>query len=177
MNDLYQKAGAFVLEVMSNDYFRFQDVQFGFKMLSVVIEDNVAILKYSFYSDPSVHDEQSFKLFDYEDDSNGNFFPASINLVTIEESYTWESNESLNEFDEDGLISCEDLDYDIKNYKWDDIDFPEDALNWALESIGDDYSIAITISKYFKKHGKLPPYVPKVLKKRFKKILEEFSED
>ncbi len=177
MKNIDEKAENFLHQMMSEDYFRFQDVQFGLKVLSVALNENVAIIEYSFYSDPSIHDEQDFKLFDYNENCEMGFFPSCINLVTIKERYTWDSLLNLEEFTENGLIDSENLDVDVTNYRWDDENFPSDALNWALEKIGDDYSIGITLAKYFKKHGNLPTDIPKILKPRFQKLVDEFLDE
>jgi hypothetical protein len=154
-----------ILKRNSDDYFRFEDIQYCLKIIALDIKSITINVQYSFISDPAVHDERQYELFSYDENYGVGFFPDSLNLVTIEETLTWPNLHSIEQLCIDKIEASDAHVLDITNFAWDDPDFPSDVFEWAIERCGvaDPGAIACTLIHKYDAKNKFPEFIPKRL--------------
>jgi hypothetical protein len=167
-----------LLKRYSEDYFRFQDIQYGLKIIKLDIQSLTLNVEYSFISDPAVHDERHHELFAYDDNFRVGFFPDSLNLITIRETFTWPNLNGIEQFCIDECVAWDEHLLDITNLSWDDPDFPMDVFEWAIEQCGvaDPGAIGYTLIHKYDAINIFPEFIPKRLITHFKKWMDEMRD-
>ena len=157
------------------DYFRFDDIQADFKVLSFKRVNDSLMVKMSFVADESKKgvDSESLVLFRYDPENHQGFFPGCVQIVTLEEKYTWENSEKCDSL---GKHTMEDtLDVDVEYVEWSDPKLSDDVVAQLINSY-DHYAIGDTLVNKYEAKKKLPDFVPERLKPHFVKIVNEFEE-
>ncbi len=167
----------FIVNRNGDDYFRFEDIQYGLKILSVVRRNLTLEIKYSFISDPSVHDEQQYELFEFDEDYGSGFFPDSLNLITMQAKHTWPDSNGIENLCIDECIESEESVIDSCNLPWDAPDFPPDVFSWAIEQCGvaDPEVVAYSLIHKYDAKNVFPEFIPMKLAPYFKKWINEFT--
>jgi hypothetical protein len=164
-----------IREIWAADYFRFDDIQADFKVISFKRVDDSLFVKISFVGDESKKgvDSESLVLFRYDPENHRGFFPGCVQIITVEEKYTWENSEKCDSLAEH--ISEDTLDVDVDYVDWDDPILSNDAVEQLVNSY-DQYAIADTLVNKFGARNNLPDFIPERLKPHFKKIIDDFEQ-
>ncbi len=173
MKNTKEKIATWILDEWAKNYFRFNDIQADFKVLSFEQTENVLSVKCSFVSDESKNSSEldSLVMFRYDPENYDGFFPSQVQIITLEVKYTWVDNESCDSlasgYSEE--ISSHDVDY----VNWNDPKINDEVVKILLNGT-DQYAVAETLINLHDAKVKMPDFVPDRLKSYFSKIITAF---
>jgi len=163
-----------IQDLWADDYFRFDDVKADFKVLSFERKDATVRVTLSFVADESKkgNDSESLVMFRYDPENHVGYFPKQVQIVTIEEEYTWENSAACDELTDH--ISEDTLSVDVEYLDWDDPELTDEVIAELLSS-NDEYAIADTLINLHNAKIKMPDFVPARLKPHFEQMIKEFE--
>ena len=173
MSHAKEQIANWIRERWAADYFRFDDVQADLKILCFEKKDNSLQVRLIFIADESKkgNDSESLVMFRYDAEKYQGFFPNQVQIVTIEEKYTWESSAACDALSDH--ISEDTLHVDVDWVDWDDPKISDEAVNQLLRG-NDQYAIADTLINLYGAKVLMPAFVPTRLKPYFERIINEF---
>ena len=158
----------------AKDYFKFDDIQAEFKVLSSLRTDNSLCLQCSFVADETKkgNDSEDLVMFRYDPENYDGFFPSQFQIVTLEIKYTWSDNLGC-----DALASgySEDMSLQGVDYVgWDDPKLSDEVVEILLSGC-DQYAAAETLINLYDAEAKMPDFVPDRLKLQFSQLVKDLS--
>jgi hypothetical protein len=174
MTHTKEQVASWIRDQWAADYFRFDDIQADFKVLSFVREDASLQVKLSFVADESKkgNDSESLVMFRYDPESYDGFFPNQVQIVTLEEKYSWENTAGCDALT--AHINEETLDIDVDYVDWDDPILTDEVVIHLLNN-NDQFAIADTLINLHNAKIKMPDFVPARLKPHFEQMIKEFE--
>jgi hypothetical protein len=174
MSHTKEQIAKWIRDQWAADYFRFDDVQADFKVLSFVRQDESLQVTLSFIADESKkgNDSESLVMFRYDPENYQGFFPKYLQIVTLDETYTFENSEDCDALAEP---TCENTGViDVEYVDWDDPKLTDEVVAELL-SRNDEYAIAETLINLHNAKIKMPDFVPARLKPYFEQMIKEFE--
>lgn len=159
----------------ASNYFRFDDIQADFRVLSFERVDNSLHVTVSFIADESKkgYETESLVMFRYDPANHQGFFPKYLQIVALSETYTFENSEDCDELAEP---ASEDTGVeDVQYVDWDDPRLSDEIVAELLRS-NDEYAIAETLINLHGAKKQMPDFVPARLKPHFEKMIMDFRE-
>lgn len=155
---------------IADDYHRFDYICSEVTVINFEQFENSLIVEYSFWDDGHATGDQSYYLFDLDNEYGVNF-PASMQHIKIKAKLTWESSAELESLNAN--FYEEDIDpVDITIYYWGDPEIDE----WIEHYLQNDPEhLALMLIEHYHADTKMPEFIPACLIPYFQKIVAEYS--
>lgn len=169
-----EKIASWIQDLWADDYFRFDDVQADFKVLSFERKDESVRVTLKFVADESKkgNDSESLVMFRYDPENYDGYFPNQVQIVTLEEEYTWENSAACDDLTDH--ISEDTLSVDIDYVDWDDPKLTDEVVIDLLNN-HDRFAIADTLINLHNAKNVMPDFVPTRLRPHFEQMIKEFK--
>jgi hypothetical protein len=169
-----ERIASWILNRWADDYYRFDDVKAGFKVISFECIENSLLVKMSFIGDESKkgNDSDSIIMFRFDPENHEGFFPVQLQIITLEEKYEWDNALSCSQLEE--CRSEETINIEVEYIDWSDPRISDEELE-VLVYENDQYALAETLINLYEANIKMPDFVPQRLHTIFKKMMADFQ--
>ena len=165
----------FLHHVFSNDPIRHVFFKSHFEIINLELSDNIINATYQFiYNDSETIDWSSdWSLFEMNDEYRNESFPKGIILCTINENFTWGSNETLNALDKSDCY-YENVNPSFDEFLWEDPNLSEDWIDCFFDNY-DKYMVGESlVTNYGASKNSVPEFIPDRIKLRINGCIEEY---